>query len=264
MTRLLLLSLVLLGASQPVLAAEWRRVGWFRSDSRNVSVGDTVVRVVSAVDTERLKLTGIDYAADSAVLERFYPKWDYRSDLVVYYGRTPEGFGQSRFEYVTGADRTPLPGDTISASLGIYDRAGTRLAKLSGSLAKQLGDTARVVMARSFNWDEDAEPEWLVITSGPAQATGKARAQSIRFYNRVGEAWQVERTYELRDPVFTGPLEVRDVTGDGKQDVIYRCFLETPGHFWVDAHIFSRHEGYTARTSPAVFQPEESIGPLSR
>jgi len=246
------------------VAANWQRVGWFRSDSRNVSIADTLVRVVSVVDYQRLNLTGLDVAADSAILERYYPGWDYLSDLVVYYVTTAQGFKQSRFEYETGADRTALAGDTVSASLGIYDRAGTRLAKVSGSLARELSDSARVVAARALNWDDDAEPEWLVVTSGPPAAPGKARPQSIRFYNYEDDAWNVERMYELRDPVFTGPLELKDVTGDGLPDFVYRCFRETPGHFWVDVHVFSRHEGFVATTTPALFQPEGSIGPLVR
>lgn len=263
MTRLLLFACAL-GAFQSAEAAGWQRVGWFRSDSRNVSISDTLVRVVSAVDYQRLNLTGLDVAADSAILERYYPGWDYTGDLVVYYGTTAQGFKQNRFEYGTGTERKALKGDTVSASLGIFDRAGTRLAKVSGSLARQLNDTARVVAARAHNWDEDDEPEWLVVTSGPQAPSSKARPQSIRFYNHTGDEWTVERMYELRDPVFTGSLELRDVTGDGKADIVYRCFLETPGHFWVDMHVFSRHEGFEAVASPAVFQPEGSIGPVAR
>lgn len=242
-------------------AADWRQVGWFRSDSRNISVGDTAVRVVNTVDYARLNLKGDDYAADSAILERYYPGWDRLSDLVVMFGIGPEGYRQVGYSYSVGEDRKALPGDTVSASLGVYDHAGTRVIKTPAALAGLL-DTARVVAARSRNWDADPEQEWLVVTSGPQAGSSKARPQSIRLYDHKSEGWAVERTIELRDPVQTGPLEVRDVTGDGEPDFIYRCFLETPGHFWVDAHIISRHKGLAAVSTPAVFQPVKSVGPV--
>jgi len=261
MKRLLLLACAL-AATQSAFAADWQKVGWFRSDSRNVSISDTLVRVVSIVDTQRLNIKGRDFVEDSLLIQRFYPGWDYQSDMVVFYGPTPSGFSQSRVEYKTGTERTPLKGDTVSASLGIYDRTGHRTVKVTGTLAKQLGDTARVVAARSFNWDDDEEKEWVVITAGPEDVKSKARSQSVRFYNRAGESWKCEQQFELRDPVFTGPLELRDVTKDGKPDVVYRTFLETPGHFWIDAHVFSRQEGLGATTVPFVFQPENATGPV--
>jgi hypothetical protein len=247
---------------QAAEAGDWQHVGWFRSDSRNLSVSDSLVRVVSAVDVERLDLHGADYAADSAIVARFYPDWDLHSDLVVYYRATSRGFVQSSYEYKVGVERTALPGDTVSANLGVFDRAGTRTVKVPAPLRALLGDTARVVAARSCNWDADEELEWLVITSGPPATGGRARPQSVRLYNRRGDEWTVERTLEIRDPVFTGPLELRDVTGDGEADFVYRCFLESPGHFWVDAHILSRHPGWTPVAVPAVFQPTTATGPV--
>jgi hypothetical protein len=245
-----------------VQAADWRQVGWFRSDSRNLSVADTLVRVVSAVDIQRLALKGDNFTEDSAILARFYPGWDYRSDLVVYYRPVAGGFVQTSFAYELGVERTALPGDTIAAHLGIYDHAGTRTVNVPSPLRAFLADTARVVAARACNWDADADPEWLVVTAGPPGANGRMRPQSLRLYNRSGDAWTPERTLEIRDPVSTGPLELRDVTGDGEPDFVYRYFGESLGHFWVDVRILSRHEGFAAVTSPAVFQPTGSPGPL--
>jgi len=251
-----------LAPRQAARAGDWQHVGWFRSDSRNLSVSDTLVRVVTAVDLQRLNLRGQDYAADSTIAARFYPDWDMRSDLVIYYRAAARGFAQASYEYKIGVERTALPGDTVPAHLGVFDHAATRTVKVPAPLRAVLGDTARVVAARSCNWDADQEPEWLVITSGPPATGGNARPQSVRLYNRSGNEWTVERTLEIRDPVFTGPLEQRDITGDGEADFVYRCFLESPGHFWVDAHILSRHPGWAPVSVPAVFQPAAATGPV--
>lgn len=263
MKRILIcLSCALLWSVPDALAADWRRVGWFRSDGRNVSVSDTLVRVVSAVDVARLNLKGADFAIDSAVIARFYPGWDYRNDLVIFYGPGAEGYRQIGFSYSTGDDRKALPGDTVPANLGVYDHAGTRVVKVPTALASVLGDTARVVAARSHNWDQDPDKEWLVVTAGTTVGTSTARPQSIRLYDRTSQGWVVERTVELRDPVQTGPLELRDVTGDGEPDFIYRSFLVTPGHFWVDAHVISRHAGFATVMLPTVFEPTGAVGPI--
>lgn len=239
----------------------WQQVGWFRSDSRNLSVGDTAVRVVSLLDAQRMELSG-DFAADSALVARLYPGWAYKDDLVVYYAPTPAGYRQSGFEYKLGAEREALPGDTVSTNLGVFDHQGTRRVKPPAALKALLSDTALVVAARSYNWDEDEEAEWLVVTSATRDSARKAAPQSLRFYNRTGGAWAVEKTIELRDPVRTGPLELRDVTGDGEPDFVYRCFFATPGHYWVDALVFSRHEGFSVMPLPAVFDGGIAAGPV--
>lgn len=242
-------------------AEGWQQVGWFRSDSRNVSVGDTIVRVVSALNTQHLKLTG-DFAEDSALVARYYPGWNYMTDLVVYFKATPTGYRQSAFEYSNGSEREALPTDTVSAQLGAFDHAGTRKVAVPTSLESALSDTALVVATRVCQTGTDKEMAWLVVTSGPRDTLHRSAPQSLRLYTREGGVWSVQKTVELRDPVRTGPLELRDVTGDGQPDFVYRCFLESPGHFWVDVHILSRHLGFSQMLLPAVFNPGVAAGPV--
>jgi hypothetical protein len=254
------LSLVLYNVA---CAGGWQRVAWFRSDTRNVSVGDTLVRVVSTIDLERLNLSG-EFEADSVKIARLYPGWNFNSDLVVYYSPGPAGFRQISFTYGVGMERTALPTDTVPAHYAIFDHAGTRRVKVPAPLAEALLDSANLVAAGSCNADSDADLEWVVVSTAPRDPARRSAAESIRLYDLEDGAWTVLKTVELREPVRAGPLEVRDVTGDGWPDFVYRCFLETAGHFHVDVHILSRHEGFSPVNAPLPFDPGVAVGPTFR
>jgi hypothetical protein len=247
-------------AAAPAAADGWKQVGLFRSDTRNLAVGTRAVRVVSVPDTKRLGLSG-DIREDRPIIEAAYPGWDLNSDLVVLYRATPAGFQQDTFYYETGADRQPFPGDPIAPNLSVYDRTGERRAKVPKSLRGQLGTSAQVVAAASADWDGDSEAEWAVVIAGTWDVDQVAAPMRVSLLDRSGDTWTVERTFDIKEKVRAGPLEIRDATGDGIPDVVFRCFHQTRGHYWVDAYIFSQHDEMPAKFLPKRFEPGPAIGP---
>jgi hypothetical protein len=260
LTAVATLALVTLGPTQRTQAENWRQVGYFRSDTRNISVGRTQVRVVLLPDIKRLNLTG-NYDNDSAVVERVYPGYDLKSDLAVLYEPGPDGFKQVSYEWGIGLERKALDSDTVPTHLGVFDQQGTRRAKVPAPLNEILRDTARLVATGAWDWDQDGTPEWLVISSGEPDSTSKAAPQSIRLYDQQDGEWIQVRTFEIRESVKTGPLELRDVTGDDEPDFVYRYFHQTAGHYWVDVRIISRHAEMPNVFLPVVFDPGTAEGP---
>jgi hypothetical protein len=258
LTRLCVATLTVCGlavlAATPAAADGWKQVGLFRSDTRNLAVGTGAVRVVSLPDIKRLGLAG-DMRVDRPIIEEAYPGWDLNSDLVVLYRVTPDGFVQDTFYYETGADRKPFPGDPIEPSLSVFDRTGERRAKVPQGLRDQLGATSQVVAAASADWDGDSEAEWVVVIAGTWDVDQVAAPMRVSLFDRSGDTWTVERTFEIKDKVRAGPLEIRDATGDEELDVIFRCFHQSRGHYWVDAYIFSQHEEMPAKFLPKKFKP---------
>jgi hypothetical protein len=243
-------------------AQTWHQVGYFRSDTRNISVGAKEVRVVLLPDIKRLNLSG-NYDDDSAVVARAYPGCDLKSDLAVMYRPGPDGFKQTSFEWGVGIERKPLDSDTVPTHMGVFDHQGTRRVQIPSPLKAILGDTVRLVATRAWDWDEDGTLEWLVISSGTPDSAKKASPQSMRLFDEQDGAWTQVRTFDIRESVRTGPLELRDVTGDDMPDLVYRYFHETQGHYWVDVRILSRHEGMPNVFLPAVFDPGIAIGPTN-
>lgn len=232
----------------------WRQVGVFRSDSRNLSVGRGEVRVVSCPPLlELYDEQGLEI--DSNKVNTRFPGWDRMSDVVVTYAMTPEGFRQAGYAYGLGVERKALPGDTISTSLGIYDQQGKRRAKVPEDLKSAIGPNASVVAAASGNLDLDAEKEWAVAVAGKWDASKRGAVVNVSIYDHRGGEWQLDRTFELKELLRSGPIEIRDVTGDGHADVVYRVFHEIPGRFYVDAHVFSKHAGLKVINDPLAFIP---------
>jgi hypothetical protein len=260
LTSIAALLVVTLGPTPQARAETWRQVGYFRSDTRNISVGAAQVRVVLLPDIKRLNLTGT-YVDDSAVVERVYPGFEMNSDLAVLYKPGPDGFKQASYKWGIGLERKALDSDTVPTHLGVFDHQGTRRVKLPAPLGELLGDTASLVATQSWDWDQDGTPEWLVISTGLPDSSKTAAPQSIRLYDDQSGEWTQVRTFDIRESVKTGPLELRDVTGDGEPDFVYRYFHETSGHYWVDVRIISRHAGMPNVFLPAVFDPGIAEGP---
>ena len=150
-TRLPGTTLILCGLTALVAnsagAAGFRQVGWLRSDTRNLAVGNGEVRVVSRPDTESLDLSG-DIREDRPKIERLYPGWDLLSDLVILYRATPDGFIQDSFYYESGVDRKPFPGDPIEpkrprrgGDRHLQGRAGDGLGELGAHLERSLANS---------------------------------------------------------------------------------------------------------------------------
>lgn len=232
----------------------WRQVGVFRSDSRNVSVGKGEVRVVSVPPLMEL-YDDQGYEIDTNKVNARYPGWDHSSDVVITYTMTPEGFRQSGYTYGLGAERKALPGDTISTSLGIYDQQGKRRAKVPDDLRSKIGPNSSIVAAVAGNLDADADREWAVAVAGKWDAGARGAVVNVTIYDFRSGGWELERSFELKELVRSGPIEIRDVTGDGRADVVYRAFHERPGHYYVDAHVFSNHAGLKVINDPLAFAP---------
>ena len=77
----------------------------------------------------------------------------------------------------------------------------------------------------------------------------------LSVVDRSDGQWNLIAVFPLDEPRRVGPLEVRDVTGDGKPDVVFRTFHETTGHFWVEVRIYSTHDGLPSVLRPPHFIP---------
>lgn len=232
----------------------WRQIGYFRSDTRNISVGRDTVRVVTQIDPRDPEAPD-ETTYDTTRLQRMYPGWDYHSDLVVIYARTADGFTQARFSYGIGAERKPLAGDPVSASMSEFDWKGDRRVDLPAALAARVGAGVPVVAAVPGNLDGDTAREWAVVVAGPEDEQARGAPLKIGLADRGDRGWDFEAVFALAEPRRAGPLEIRDVTGDGRPDVIFRTVHEALGHFWIEARIFSQHAGLREVTEPAVFVP---------
>jgi hypothetical protein len=258
-TRLLAATFILCGlpvlTAPPVAAEGWKQVGLFSADSRNLAVGKGEVRVVSQPDVSRLGLSG-EPDTDLPIIEQAYPGWDLRSDLVVLYRATSDGFVQDTFYYEIGADRKPFPGDPIAPELSVFDHTGERRAEVPRGLKTQLGSALNVVAAASLNWDGDSDSEWVVVIADPRNESPSGTPVRVSLLDRSGDTWEVERSYDIKENVRVGPLEVRDVTGDKIPDIVLRCFHQSTGHYWVDAYIYSQHEEMREKFLPFRFNPD--------
>jgi len=237
----------------PAAGDTWRQIGYFRSDTRNISVGQGEVRVVTWIDPR--DPADDERALDTAELQRLYPNWDYKSDLVVFYTLTADGFEQARFAYGVGAEREPLTGDTVKTSLAVFDWKGDRRATVPPALANRVGTGVPIMAAVAGNWDNDSAQEWAVVVAGPEDEEAGGTPLKIGLADRRTAGWDFETVFALTEPRRVGPLEIRDVTGDGRPDIVFRTFHQTLGHFWVEARIFSQHAGLREVTAPAAFVP---------
>jgi len=239
----------------------WHQVGLFRSNSRNLSVGDSAIRVVSGVDLQPLGLTS-DRMADSLKVARAFPGWNYKTDLVVYYTLAPGGATQDSFLYELGRDFEVLPGDTVTPNVTVFDFAGERRAEIPGSVRTAIGSPQDVLAAASLDWDGDGQREWVIGSAVEWDKDRKRATLTLQFVQRQEGTWKIMRTADIKEYVHCGPLEIRDVTGDGQADVVFRTFHQTPGHYWLDARVFSRHEGMPAVFLPRKFNPGVAAGPV--
>jgi hypothetical protein len=235
-------------------ADDWRQIGFFRSDGGNISVGDARVRVVTTVDIPS-ELFAPGLGADTSKISALYPGWDYVSNLELHYGLLPAGWRQTKYLYTLGAERKALPDDTVPATYAVFDLQGKRGGKIPPDLQAQIGASVPIKAARKGNLDADPEPEWVVVVSAPGADTGRGARMKVSLIDRDSEGWKVTAVFAIGDPSVAGPLEIRDATGDGKPDVVYRTFRETGGHFWVEARIFSAHAGLPSVLNPAPLRP---------
>ena len=238
----------------------WRQVGLFRSDSRNLSVGDSAVRVVSLPDLNVLGLSG-KYREDSVKVERAFPDWDRRSDLVVYYSLTPDGVTQDSFFYELGRDFEALPGDTVAMQVPVFDFGGERRTDIPAAVRTAIGSPRDVLVAASLKGDADANPEWVVGSAVEWDKDRQGATLTFQFVQLTEGEWKIARTFDVKEYVRCGPLEVRDVTGDGQADVVFRGFHQTLGHYWIDARVFSTHRDMPAVFLPRKFNPGIAAGP---
>ncbi len=235
---------------------EWRKVGSFRSNGRNVAVAPGKIRLVTQIDLKPLELSG-DYLIDSAIVERAYPGWNYKDDLIIWYTAFPTGYRQTSFDYGLGADRDSLDGDPVTPSLGIFDHDGTKRAEVPREVGASLRIPRDIVAATPGNLDDDPDLEWVVVAAtGGWDVRGITTAVDLHIVDRVDGQWRVIQTFEIAEQTRSGPLEIRDVTGDGKPDIVYRTFSETMGHIWITAHIYTDKVGMSPMNRTPVFRPE--------
>lgn len=263
MTVVVLVAVTLTWPTAPAEAEDipWRQVGAFRSDSRNVAVGPGKIRVVTQIDLEPLKLTG-EYMEDSASVERAYPGWNYKDDLVIWYSAFPTGFRQTSYHYALGAERDTLAGDPVSPSLGIFDHTGKVRVELPEDIGARIGIRREIVAATSGNLDDDPELEWVVVyAAGSWDAHSKAVPVNLSIVDKQSGRWTVIQTFPIAEKSRSGPLEIRDVTGDDKPDIIYRSFSETLGHIWITAYIFTNSVGMAPMVRTPVFRPQIQADP---
>jgi hypothetical protein len=238
-------------------ADDWRQVGFFRSDGGNISVGDAHVRVVTTPDIPP-DLMEAGMMADTAKINLLYPGWDYHSSLELHYQLTPTGYRQAKFLYTIGQERKALPGDTIPATFAVFDLKDKWRATIPSDLHELIGATVPIKAAAKANLDADPAPEWVIVVAGPKTDSGRGVRMKVSLIDRDGAGWQVLAVFAIDAPRVAGPLEVRDVTGDGKPDVVFRTFHETTGHFWIEARIFSTHAGLPSVLNPAPMRPTTS------
>jgi len=259
-TILLALALTIgLGAAAEA-QTPWRQVGFFRSESRNLSIGDGIVRVVSTPKFRELYIEG-QSALDTTKVNELYPGWDRHSDVVVMYKLTPSGYVQTDYQYAQNVEEKALPGDTISTSFAVFDQKGTRRAKVPGDLAPRFGPQAKIVASTSGNLDSDTAKEWAVAIAGDWNPEVRGAPVNVSILDPTAGDWVILGIFKIDSLVRSGPIEIRDVTGDGKADVIYRTFSETPGYFDIDAHIYSKHEGLPEVDTPIEFNPRIKATP---
>ncbi len=241
----------------------WRQVGAFRSDSRNVAVGPEKIRVVTQIDLVPLKLTG-KYIDDSGIVERAYPGWNYKDDLVILYSAFPSGFRQTSYHYALGTERDTMAGDPVAPSLGIFDHTGKARVELPKDVGARIGIRREIVAATSGNLDDDPELEWVVVfAAGSWDVHSKEVPVNLSIVDRQSGRWAVIESFPIVEKSRSGPLEIRDVTGDDKPDIIYRTFGETMGHIWVTAYIFTNSVGMAPMIRTPVFRPEIQEDPGS-
>lgn len=230
----------------------WRQIGVLQSESRNLSIGKGTARVVSAVQFRELYGSTM-MELDTLKVQEMYPGWDKRSDIVMMFEMSDDGFRQTDWWFGQNEEKVPLEGDTISTSLGIFDRDGKRRANIPDDLKAKLGDKASVVAAVSGNLDQDDDAELAIVVAGPWDAEERGALNNVSLFDRTGGSWQLIGVFELEGLRRAGAIEIRDVTMDGKPDVIYRSFREVTGRFYVDAHIFSTHDGVPESNTPLEF-----------
>lgn len=235
---------------------EWRKVGAFRSNGRNVAVAPGKIRLITQIDLIPLELSG-DYLVDSGIVERAYPGWNYKDDLIIWYTAFPTGYRQTSFDYGLGADRDSLVGDPVAPNLGIFDHSGKKRAEVPEEVGKSIGIRRDIVAAIRGNVDDDPELEWVVVTAtGGWDERGITTAVQLHIVDRVDGQWSMIQSFEIAEKTRSGPLEIRDVTGDGKPDIVYRTFSETMGHIWITAHIYTDTVGMSLMNRTPVFRPE--------
>ena len=235
---------------------EWRKVGSFRSNGRNVAVAPGKIRLITQIDVIPLDLSG-DFLIDSAIVDRAYPGWNYKDDLIIWYTAFPTGYRQTSFDYALGADRDSLVGDPVAPSLGIFDHSGKKRAEVPEEVGKILRIRQDILAATEGNVDDDPDLEWVVVTAtGGWDVRGITTAVKLHIVDRVDEKWSVIESFDIAEKTRSGPLEIRDVTGDGKPDIVYRTFSETMGHVWITAHIYTDTVGMSPMNRTPVFRPE--------
>lgn len=248
------LTSVLIGAAPVSTHAEWRQIGILQSESRNVSIGVGEARIVSAVKFRDIYKEGM-MVLDTAKIRQLYPGWDRHSDIVTMYKLTDEGYKQTDWRFGQNVEKVPLKGDTISPSLGVFDQMGTRRANIPEDLKKLLTKDAPVVAAVMDNLDSDPEFEIVMVIAGPWDAQKRGALNNVSIMDHSKGIWVPVKVFELPGLRRSGPLEVRDVTGDGKLDIVYRSFIEHPGYFNVEARVFSSQPGLPEATEPLEFNP---------
>ena len=247
-------SLLLVAEGPACAETDWRQVGYFGSDGGNVSVGSARVRVITVPDIPS-DLFESGMRADTVEIAKLYPGWDYRGNLEVHYALTPQGYRQDSFRYSIGAERTALPDDPVKASLALFDLKGERRAQIPWDLHELIGANVPIVAAATANLDADLDSEWVVVVAGPWMEAERGARMKLSLVDRRGSQWDLIAVFTLTEPRRAGPLEVRDATGDGRPDVVFRTFHESAGHFWVEVRIFSAHNGLPSVLNPARFNP---------
>lgn len=178
---------------------------------------------------------------DSALTAKENPGWNGESWEFFDYKWHPGWREEIGHGYTNRPDTLFLPGDTIYCEYECFDEDGKINLKINTGLPKKLfPNSYKVKYFQQVDLDGNGQKEnILAFTDETYEYSPAGRPPfSIVVYNLTGNRTTIRLWEDFPEAGKIGRLEIRDVTGDGLPDIVFRVFWPGGTGYTDEVHIY--------------------------